>query len=221
MSAAKQSNREPAGLDGGGGETDAGDVTRWIREVGKQDGQAAEAIWNRYFQRLTYFARQKFAKLPTRVADEEDVALSALNSFYRGAAKGQFPQLADRRDLWRILITIAARKVYAQMRRQGADKRGGGKVRGESVFVQRDNQDALGIEQVFGREPTPELACMVAEDCNRLLDMLGDETLREVAVLKLEGHTNDEIATRLNCVTRTVERKLDRIREKWSREPGV
>jgi DNA-directed RNA polymerase specialized sigma24 family protein len=197
----------------------ADEVTLWIRQLSQRDGQAAEAIWNQYFQRLAYFARRKFDKLPCRVADEEDVALSALNSFCRGAASGRFPQLADRQDLWRILLTIASRKVGAQMRRQGAGKRGGGKVRGESVFQRRDGDDPLGrdvgIGQVLGREPTPELACMVAEDCQRLLEALGDETLRQIAISKLEGYTNDEIAERMGCVTRTIERKLERIREKW------
>lgn len=197
------------------------DVTHWIQKLGDRDGRAAEAIWNQYFQRLAYFARQKLGKFSARAADEEDVALSAMHSFYRGAAAGRFPQLADRQDLWRILMTITARKVWTQMRRQGAGKRGAGRVRGESVFQQRDGEKALGIEQVLGREPTPELACLVAENCNRLLDSLGDETLRQIALFKLEGYTNEEIAERMDCVGRTVERKLERIRDKWSQEPEL
>ncbi|HKD38454.1 MAG TPA: ECF-type sigma factor [Pirellulales bacterium] len=199
---------------------DSDEVTLWMRKLGDRDGRAAEVIWNQYFQRLAYFARQKLDKLPARVADEEDVALSAMHSFYRGAAAGRFPQLADRQDLWRILITITARKVWTQMRRQGADKRGAGRVRGESVFQQRDGDDGVGIEQVLSREPTPELACLVAENCNNMLDSLGDETLRQIALFKLEGYTNEEIAERLECVPRTVERKLERIRDKWSQEPA-
>jgi DNA-directed RNA polymerase specialized sigma24 family protein len=194
------------------------EVTLWIGKLSDGNDQAAQAIWNQYFERLTYFARKKFEQLPCRVADEEDVALSALNSLCRGAAAGRFPQLADRQDLWRILVTIAARKVYAQKRRQRTGKRGGGKVRGESVFLQADGDDEAGIEQALGREPSPELAIMVAENCQRLLDSLEDETLRQIAQLKLEGYTNDEISQRLDCVPRTVERKLERIREKWAKD---
>lgn len=198
--------------------TGSDEVTLWIGKLCDGDGQAAQEIWNRYFERLTYFARKKFERLPCRVADEEDVALSALDSLCRGAAAGRFPQLADRQDLWRVLVTIAARKVYAQMRRQRAGKRGGGKVRGESVFLQVDGDDGDGIEQALGREPTPELANIVAEDCQRLLDSLEDATLRQVAQLKLEGYTNEEISSQLGCVPRTVERKLERIRDKWAKE---
>ena len=62
------------------------------------------------------------------------------------------------------------------------------------------------------------LAAAVSEQCSRLLDLLDDPSLRNIALLKLEGHTNEEIATKLNCVTTTVERKLARIRSKWQPE---
>jgi len=197
------------------------EVTLWMRKLGDRDGQAAQQIWDRYFTRLAYFAKLKLEQLPRRVADEEDVALSAMHSFCRGAAAGRFPQLADRNDLWRILVTITARKAFAQMRRSGAGKRGGNKVRGESIFQNNDDENIAGIEQVLGREPTPELANQVAEDCTRLLDLLADETLKQIATLKLEGYTNEEIAGRLGCVPRTIERKLERIREKWSQETAL
>ncbi len=197
-------------------------VTQWIAKLGAGNVAAAQAIWNRYFERLAYYARRKLNKVPRRVADEEDIALSALDSFCRGAAAGRFPRLTDRHDLWGLLITIATRKVYAQMRRQRAGKRGGGKVRGESVFLPVNGESGLTcIGEMMSREPTPEAVNMVAENCQRLLDALGDDTLRQVALLKLEGFTSDEIAAKLDCVTRTVERKLERIRLKWEKEPTV
>jgi len=196
----------------------ADEITSWMTKLSAGDSRAAQALWDEYFQRLTHFARKKFDKLPCRVADEEDVALSVINSLCRGVADGRFPQLNDRQDLWRVLVTIAARKIVTQMRRQQAGKRGGGKVRGESVFVNVDGDGSAGIEQVLGREPTPELAGMVAEDCQRLFDALGDDSLRQIAQFKLEGYTNDEIAAQLDCATRTIERKLERIRAIWSQE---
>ena len=104
--------------------------------------------------------------------------------------------------------------------RQRAVKRGQGKVRGESVFLKIGDadQEQAGIEQILGHEPTPELANMMAENCEALLSSLDDDSLRDIALLKLEGYTNEEIAAKLECVSRTVERKLERIRDKWSRE---
>ena len=72
----------------------------------------------------------------------------------------------------------------------------------------------------MGEEPTPEFAAQVAEQYQRLLDLLGDETLRRVAVWKMEGFTKDEIAARLDCSRRTVARKLETIRIIWSAEPA-
>jgi DNA-directed RNA polymerase specialized sigma24 family protein len=193
-------------------------VTQWMFKLRDGDREAAQVIWDVYFQRLASFARRKLRELPRRIADEDDVALSAMHSFCRGLAKGHFPQLTDRNDLWRLLATIAARKVHAQSRRLHAEKRGGGTVRGESIFTQVNGEEPLGIDQILGREPTPELANMVAEEYERLLSELGDEKLRQVALLKIEGYSIEEISEKLNCVTRTVERKLERIRELWSRK---
>ena len=199
----------------------AEEVTQWITRLADGDQQAAARLWEAYFDKLVRFARRKMTDLPCRAADEEDVAFSAMHSFCRGMADHRFEQLDDREDLWKILVTITARKVSAEKRRHFAAKRGGGAVRGESAILDAAPQDADddGIGQVLGREPTPELAAMVAEDCRLLLDRLGDETLRRVALWTLEGYNTQEIAEKLGCVRRSVERKLERIREKWSSEP--
>jgi hypothetical protein len=62
-------------------------------------------------------------------------------------------------------VTITARKVCAQRRRDFAAKRGSGKARGESVLLGADRADdeQAGFAAVLGREPTPELAAMVAD----------------------------------------------------------
>lgn len=200
---------------------DPNDVTQWIVRLTDGDEVAAQAIWEEYFDKLVRLARAKLESVPRRVADEEDVALSAMHSFYRGAMQDRFPRLNDRHDLWRLLVTITARKAVAQRKRLQAQKRGGGNVRGESVFVRREElsggseENEAGIGKVLGEEPTPEFACQVAETCTELLDRLDDEELKTIALYKMEGYSNQEIAEELDCVMRTVERKLARIREKW------
>ena len=185
--------------------------------------RAAQVLWEKYFAKLVRYARRKLDGMPCRAADEEDVALSAMNSFCRGMAGHRFDEVNDREDLWKLLVTITARKACKQRRLHYADKRGGGAVRGESIFLRVDDGDDRdqGIGQVLGEEPTPELANMVAEDCRIMLDSLGDETLRQVALLTLEGYNTQDIAEKLGCVRRSVERKLERIREKWSREREI
>ena len=192
-------------------------VTHWLDGLRTDDDDAARAVWQRYFEKLVRLARRKLGGLPRREADEEDMALSAMHSLVRGAAAGRFSRLENRDDLWKLLVTITARKVSTQMKRHFAEKRGGGEVRGESVFRRQSDEDAgAGIERILDQEPTPEFATMMAEQCSELLEQLDNDTLRNVAVWKMEGYTNQEIAERLGCKLRTVERKLQMIRKLWS-----
>jgi DNA-directed RNA polymerase specialized sigma24 family protein len=68
------------------------------------------------------------------------------------------------------------------------------------------------------REPAPEFAVQVAEGFPELPDRLAAPELREIAVLKLEGCSSEEIAERLQCALRTAERRLRGIRAVRSEE---
>jgi len=199
------------------------DLTCWIQRLGQGDSRAADLLWGEYFEKLVQLARRKLDGVALRAADEEDVALSAMYSFYRGMKERKFGWVSDRNELWKLLVTITARKACAQRRHHFAAKRGGGHVRGESHFQRPDNSGGYdeigeGIADVLGKEPTPEIVAGVTETCQRLLEQLHDERLREIAVLTLEGKTAPEIAEQLGCVRRTIERKLERIREIWATE---
>jgi len=195
-----------------------GSVTCWIDQLKAGNLAAAQPLWERYFQRLVRLAR---AKLPARPrpgleGDEEDAVLSAFQSFCQGAAQGRFPRLDDRHDLWRLLVTITARKAADQIERARTLKRGGGRLLDEAALDGPDPKHrAAGLDQLPGPDPTPEFAAMVAEQYQRLLDLLGDKTLRSIAVCKLEGYTNHEIAQTLRCSERTVAYKLELIRLRW------
>lgn len=193
------------------------EVTAWLFQLAGGDPQAAERIWQRYFDQLVQYARRRLEGLPCRAADEEDVALSAMHSFCRAVATHRYPELEDRHGVWKVLVTITGHKAIAQIRRQRAQMRGGGHVRGESAFDQReDPEESPGIDAVLGCEPTPELAVLMAETCEGLLERLADPLLREIALRKLEGCTNAEIARTLGVTERSIERKLNRIRKLWN-----
>ena len=196
-----------------------GSVTHWLGALKGGDAAAAQRLWERYFDRLVRLARAKLGAMPRGAADEEDVALSAFHSFCQGAARGRFPRLDDRDNLWRLLVTITARKALDQVRRQARQKRGGGRVLvGSAQAGGEDDTDGAGLEQVVGQEPTPQFAAMVTDECRRLLVALDDETLRQVALLRMEGYSDEEIAARVDCSLRTVSRKLALIRKAWLRE---
>jgi RNA polymerase sigma factor (sigma-70 family) len=196
-----------------------GSVTTWLEQLRAGDQAAAEQLWARYYPRLVGLARKKLQGVPQRVADGEDVALSAFDSFCRGLTAGRFPRLEHRDNLWALLVVITAGKAGDLRQHQGRQKRGGGKVGGESVLDEAfgDPEGAGGINQVVGAEPTPELAAQVAEEFERLLAKLPSAEVRRVAVWKMEGYTNDEIAALLPCARATVERRLQLIRSVWSK----
>jgi DNA-directed RNA polymerase specialized sigma24 family protein len=185
-----------------------GSVTRWIAAMKGGDLAAAQGLWERYFARMVDLARTRL-----RASRGRDAALSAFDSMCAGLARGQYPQLADREDLWRLLVVITTRKVMAQARRQLREKRGGGSVRTAADLANPgpDDEDDI-LARAIGSEPTPEFAATVAEEYRRLLERLDDDALRQVAVLRMEGHTSDEIAERLGCARRTVARQLALIR---------
>jgi DNA-directed RNA polymerase specialized sigma24 family protein len=197
-----------------------GSITNWLDQLKAGDQAAAQPLWQRYFERLVRLAGKKLTGVRRRAGDEEDVALSAFDSFCRGAQRGRFPQLADRHDLWRLLVVITARKAFDLHRREQALKRGGGAVGGESALL--GPPDAVpaeaGLSQVVGNEPTPAFAAEVAEECRRLFDQLDDPGLRVLALLKMEGYTNEEIARHLDCALSTVERRLRLIRDTWEKD---
>src|SRR5262249_46355029 len=151
--------------------------TRWLEALQEGDSAAAQRLWERYFPRLVGLARVRLRGLKGRVADEEDVALSALNSFYCNAKQGRFPQLADRGSLWRLLMVITARKAGRLMRAEGRLKRGGAATVVAGAAAEAD--DYL-LAQLFSREPTPDLAAQVAEEYQRLLGLLGQPALAQV-----------------------------------------
>ena len=192
-----------------------GSVTHWIAELQAGNVDSAQKLWQRYYEQLIRLARRKLGGMPRRLADEDDVVACAFNNFFESARQGKYPNLKDRDDLWKLLVTIADRKAADQVKHEMRLKRGGGNVKGESAFTNPESSDLGGIQQISGHSPTPEFAAVMVEQFELLIAKLEDHSLQQIAMLKLEGHTNDEIAQRINKTTRSVERKLNRIRLEW------
>ncbi len=195
-----------------------GSVSRWMDLVKEGDEDAAQKLWERYFEQLVGLARSQLRGLPKGPADEEDVVVSTFDSFYRGAKAGRYPELKDRNNLWRLLIAMTANKAKDLARHERRQKRGGGKVLNEAALIGQAESRPSPLLDVISRDPTPEFAAELAEDVERRLEALDDKLLRQIALWKMEGHQNEEIAEKLGCVTRTVERKLQLIRRLWTEE---
>jgi DNA-directed RNA polymerase specialized sigma24 family protein len=200
-----------------------GSVTAWIDAHRIGETTDARVVWDRYFARLAGLARVliRRTKRPAVVADEEDAALEAIDSFCGRLRNGRFPGVAGRHDLSRVLRHITKCKVWALVQREQREKRGGGRVLEEADLPLSD-ESPRGLDEVAGPGPTPGSALMHAEESRRLLDMLEDETLRQIAVWSLEGRSTNEIARRMGRSETLVRLKLEKIRRAWENivQPG-
>ena len=186
---------------------DGGSITRLIPDVCGRDEAAIEQLWRRYVARMEALARPLVAPLASGAGDEQDVAQSAFFAFCEAAAKGNVSPLADRNELWRLLATIARNKATDRVRRELRQRRGGGKATVEQRVEQmedgrRSHVETLEIQEAF-------------DAMLRSIDDSGDPRLRSVALMRLAGDTTPEIAERLNCTTRTVQRKLHILERLW------
>src|SRR6516165_3616524 len=183
-----------------------GSVTMWMNALAAGDTHAAEELWERYYRRMVQIARDKLQRLPRGISDEEDVALSAFHNFCQAAAANRFPRLANRDDLWQILVMLTARKTIDHHKHNVRQKRGGA--------ITATSDETL-MADIIGAEPDPGFAVSIADEFRSLLGKLPDDEMRSIALSKLEGCSNEEIAGQLNCTVRTVGRRLSVIRDLW------
>jgi RNA polymerase sigma factor (sigma-70 family) len=196
-----------------------GSITALVEQLKGGDHEAARLLWQRYYPRLVVQARRKLQGASLRVADEEDVVLSAFDSFCRRAEQGRFPDLKDRDGLWALLVVITSRKATDLLRSHNRQKRGSGLVHGDSALPRGDSSPG-GLDDLPDDGPSPEEAALLSEEVETLLARLRDTALRQVAVWKLEGYSNVEIADRQGCSEPTVERRLAIIRRLLKAPPA-
>lgn len=197
-------------------EKGAGSISACLEKLAAGESDAVQLLWERYFVRLQEVVRKQIGTSPRRAFDEEDVALSVLECFRRGAERGRFQSVKGSTELWRLLVTITKQKSIDRLRREGAQKRGGGLIEHPTG---RDQPNRLwSVDQLLTPGPTPAELAEMEEQNQHLLSTLRDGALRRVAVFRLSGYTTAEIAQRLGVTTRSVERKLRLIRETWQLE---
>ena len=184
-------------------------VSEWIAGMKRGDGRAVEALWQRYFDRICRLADRKLGGASRSVEDERDLASHALRAIWEGARAGRFKQLENRDDLWQLLAVITSRKA-ANVHRDQSTRRE--RLRTNSDFLP---SPVMEFMEMVESPPTEALIDQIPMSCQDLLSRLDDE-YRQIALMRLAGHSNAEIATHLECSIATVERRLKSIRAAWS-----
>ena len=189
-------------------------VSQWIEKLKAGDADAADRLWQRYYARLVGLARRKL------------YGRSAAGCRRRRRGRGCVPELLSWHPgeslprLARPSRTLAAncqdhrakglRPVDGAESQETRLRKGSRRLRVRQQGAVR----ARGIDQIAGPSPTPEFAACVSESVRRLLGVLDAES-RAIALGKLEGYTNEEIAARIGRSLPTVERRLRLIRHAW------
>jgi RNA polymerase sigma factor (sigma-70 family) len=193
-------------------------ISEWLEGLKAGEAEAALKLWNRYSAELLRVAKERLGTSPRGMGDEEDVALSVFGSVFRGVAEGRFGNISNRDELWWLLLTITNRKSVDHIRRETAQKRlhraeqAGGRHAATAVSAR------LSLNDLVCSSPTPDFLAALQEQYLRLLNVLRNDQVREIAVLRIEGYNVAEIAQRLAVSQRAVERKLQLIRAQWRRE---
>lgn len=187
-----------------------GSVSRLLGGLRDSDGEAVRQLWLRYFRPLVRLAGRALSSRGCVPRDAEDVALSAFWELCQQAARpgGPLPRLHNRANLWTLLACFTSRRALDLARKEGRRRR---------VVVDESALGEEGFGPFPGREPQPEFGAAVAD----LLECLPSDELRRLAVAKMEGRTNDEIARALGRSLSTVERKLQVIRALWRDAGGA
>ncbi len=196
-----------------------GSVTRLIIDLRADDATvrnvAARLVWGRYFSELLILARNHLSARIRSREDEEDVLQSMYKSFCARHRRGDF-DLANRDELWNLLVQITLRKARNTAKRHLREKRDVRREQAETGQDELEQPAGTLLDQIDSDGPTPAEAALLNEALERRFELLHDPGLRQIALWKLEGYTNQEIARQLNCALRTVQRKLERIQAYWS-----
>jgi DNA-directed RNA polymerase specialized sigma24 family protein len=187
----------------------------WLEKLREGNEQAACRLWDHFFSQLLSLTRNQLRNSSRTMADEEDIVVSAIKSFCVGLRNGRFTELAGYDSLWRVLLTITFRKIADKHQYDHRSKRDVARLLSGAVESE-DSQDQLNA--LLSREPDPRTAAECADQMQLLLESLKHDDLKQIALLKMEGFTNLEIASTFSCSCTSVERKLRTIRSIWSSE---
>lgn len=196
----------------------AGSVTRLIPALRAGDERARRRLYDLWMPILTVAAEKQLKKSPNHRGEGEDAANDALKSLYSGIVNDRFPRLKNSRNLWALVFTIMRRKALQIARK---DDRRGKKMVLESTL--RSGDEGPMTLDTFASKPTsPEMApdqlmYRMAEELMERLGRRPEQHEVTVAVMKMAGYTDSDIADILKCTTRQVKRMVEDIRRQWER----
>jgi RNA polymerase sigma-70 factor (ECF subfamily) len=167
--------------------------------------QAARQLFDTYMERLVALARRRISQRLASRVDPEDIVQSVFRTFFVRLKAGEF-EIADQDDLCKLLMRITVHKTLRQIAFHQAAKRNPRNEKGQQ------GADDDRLRDVLDREPTPEATVAFVDQLEHFLSRLRPDE-RQVLEMRLQGHSNEDIAQKLNIKhDRTIRRIIERIR---------
>jgi RNA polymerase sigma factor (sigma-70 family) len=190
-------------------------VSDWIAGLKGGDSHCVKRLYDRYWQRLVTLCEHRLRTSRKRLEDEEGIAARVFESICLGAQAGRFDDINNRDNLWWTMMRLTKSKVVDHIRREEAKKRQ--QERNESDLRRNDSfTEQFRLEGRGSEELSPDRIVEDDEHLEHLFSLLRDDQLRTIALLRIEGYTVDEIASKVKISPRSVERKLALIRATWA-----
>ena len=181
-----------------------------IEGLREGDQGACSEFWSKFGPLLENVAQRQLSERLQRRVGPDDVVQSACRTFFRRVSAGQF-DLPDADSLWRLMCALTLTKARRTARDHTRQKRG---ISSEQYLDSSATDSAGNQMQLSGDDVSPLSAAMVSDQLGLLLESLNSHEC-QVLDLKLQNHTNDEIAAQMKCSERTVRRLTNQIRERW------
>ena len=189
-------------------------ITLWFDQLRRGDQLAAQRLWDRLFERLVLYAKTRMKNANRCVSDEEDIAIGVMSALCGAASRGELPSIDNREDLWRMLLSWTHNDIIDHCRYHQRTKRGG-RVR-DFTADDMNRGNAFSLDDIVGNTPPADVLHEMGDQFHLLLNRLPQKQLQEIAIARLHGHSNEEIAKTQNVSIRTIERKLNLIRNCWA-----
>jgi DNA-directed RNA polymerase specialized sigma24 family protein len=181
-----------------------------IRRVKDADDSAFRKFWQEWHDVLERYANGCYRGATQFARDGEGAVQSAMFSFWKGLVDRRF-EFDDESGLIRLLLTLVRRKVVKQSRLAKTRRRGGDVPH---VRLDAEDNETLSTDPVDS-QLTPARIAEVKDELRRLFSLLDDTDLQRIAILKMEGHTDQAVGDALKRSRATVARKLALIRQIW------
>ncbi len=175
---------------------DSHSVTLMIKKLQSENraefDDAAAALWSRYFTDLLQLARRNLSPSLRQREDENDLLQSMYNSFCLRHREGQY-DLPGRDDLWNLLVRITRNKASNLAIRHGRGRRDYRRESQPRANTGPGGNESSPLDRVSGGTPSPLDEMVFGEALQQIKDL--DESLQKLALWKLAGFTNEDIAS--------------------------